>query len=510
MKINVNEHHEPTDADLLNTFRRGKAEAFNALVERYYGPVYAIALARLQSVEVAEDLAQEIFLRAFVQQHSLRDANRFAPWVCNMARNLAIDWHRRGETRSRLLPMIPLEESHMPLTPDSPTPGADDLLLRKQELELTEAALATLQPVERELVLLHFTEGLSKSEIARTLGVHPSTVGRNLEAAVGKLRRHVQGSVTVAVKQSPSTKPTTTKTLRAARTVALISAFAALAPEAKAAVAAKLAAESVATSGSQSMVGATVLEFLKGTILYNTGGATIMSTGKLISTGIIAASLAGVAYVATSNPSTAPTVTAQSSASTTNEAPANADPIVRLKSFPVEIVQYQEGQDLNLKMEFGKSYDLQFPYIKVGMKNILITITKEGELINESKDETGKVYTGYGKFKINEMVTFPVNSMYIQDQGSLSLTYSETSGELKFWHVQTNRPTAKIKELTTQYLEGKLSTPQYRQGYVGELKRLNLGPQDSEFRSNYYKELLNTLPTPNQMLQDLPNAQTLD
>jgi RNA polymerase sigma-70 factor (ECF subfamily) len=86
---------EIRDAERVAAVLAGNAEAFNALVERYFGTIYAIAYAHLGNREAAEDLTQEVFLRAYLHLASLDCASRFSAWLCRIARNLAADWLRR-------------------------------------------------------------------------------------------------------------------------------------------------------------------------------------------------------------------------------------------------------------------------------------------------------------------------------------------------------------------------------------------------------------------------------
>ncbi len=76
------------DAELVGRTRAGHLAAFDALVNRYYGLVYAIALARLNHRESAEELTQEAFLRAYMLLDRLESPPRFSAWVGQIARNV--------------------------------------------------------------------------------------------------------------------------------------------------------------------------------------------------------------------------------------------------------------------------------------------------------------------------------------------------------------------------------------------------------------------------------------
>lgn len=175
------------DRSLTLAAREGDREAFETLIQRHYSTVYLTALAHLHSPDAAEDLAQEVFLRAFLSLRALNAPDRFGPWVVRVARNLAIDWVRHGQRSSRLLPTLSLDESTMEI-PDYDAERADARLAREEEGAALRDALQTL-PVEiREVVLLHYAEDLTFSEIGDRLGVHRTTVKRQVDKALGLLR----------------------------------------------------------------------------------------------------------------------------------------------------------------------------------------------------------------------------------------------------------------------------------------------------------------------------------
>ena len=97
-----------SDAELVRAFRAGNAQALGALVERHLGVIHLIGYSVLKSREAAEDLAQETFLRALLSLERLDRPGRFSAWLTQIARNLAVDWYRQGQTRSRLIPLVPM------------------------------------------------------------------------------------------------------------------------------------------------------------------------------------------------------------------------------------------------------------------------------------------------------------------------------------------------------------------------------------------------------------------
>ena len=165
---------------------------FDRLIEAYYSTVFAVTMARLQDREAAEDLAQEVFLRAFLQFDPALGADRFGAWTVCVARHLAVDWTRRQVRQSALVAALPVESHSEALAMNDPQPGAAERLLRDEQSRLLDAALAELSADEREVVLLHFYEDLPKATIASRLGVHPSTVGRQIDRALVALQAELR------------------------------------------------------------------------------------------------------------------------------------------------------------------------------------------------------------------------------------------------------------------------------------------------------------------------------
>lgn len=226
------------DEILVKRAMAGDQHAFESLVRRHYGMVFAVALARLRDPERAGELAQEVFVRACFSLTAVKEAARFPVWLCRMTQNLAIDWLRRRNTASRLLPQIPLDS----LPGDVPDPNATSarsLCEDRQEKALLENALGKLGTEDREVICLHFIEGLSKSEMARRLDVHPSSIGRRLDRALSVLRHELGNSLG---REFAALKPAS----GASRAVMLVAAAAALPAASRAALAASSASDAAA------------------------------------------------------------------------------------------------------------------------------------------------------------------------------------------------------------------------------------------------------------------------
>ena len=162
----------PQTSALVQTVERVRAGdngAFNELYRMFAPMVHGIVLARVRRTEV-DDIVQEVFLSAFKNLHSLREAAAVGAWLAMIARNRAAEFYRRER---------PTEE----LSED----------LREKETHKTEAreilkAIRALPDAYRETLVLRLVEGMTGPEIAERTGLTPESVRVNLHRGMKLLR----------------------------------------------------------------------------------------------------------------------------------------------------------------------------------------------------------------------------------------------------------------------------------------------------------------------------------
>ncbi len=175
---------DPIETDLLAKARGGNAFAFEEIVRRYQRQVYGTAVRIVRRHDVADDVAQEAFLRAY-QALERFDLNRpFGPWVRRIAANLAINHVRSPEAREEGLPAT--HEA----TPN-PGPGPLQGVLEGEARDVLDRALDHLPGEQRTVFCLRVFEELSYQEIAAALGIQVGTVMSRLSRAREKLREAV-------------------------------------------------------------------------------------------------------------------------------------------------------------------------------------------------------------------------------------------------------------------------------------------------------------------------------
>lgn len=182
------------DRQLVDAIRNGDPSAYRGLVERYQGRVYALIVGMVRDREEARDLTQETFVRAYNNLDRFLAQSSFYTWLYRIAMNTAIDHLRKQKNRQTT------EFDEQVATRED---GAIDPAHRREDparsLERRRlsarifAALDTLSPEHREVVVLREVEGLSYKEIADTMGIPEGTVMSRLYYARRKLREELAG-----------------------------------------------------------------------------------------------------------------------------------------------------------------------------------------------------------------------------------------------------------------------------------------------------------------------------
>jgi RNA polymerase sigma-70 factor (ECF subfamily) len=172
----------PDELNCIQKSLAGDEEAFAALVRQSQKMVFALAFRMTGSLEDAEDLTQETFLRAFRQLGSFRAESKFSTWLCQIAVNLSLNWRtresRRGDIHSRWA-----EDA----ITDSAGEFPDELSRRVQN------ALDKLPVKQRAAIVLTVYENRSHAEAAKLLHCQETTVSWRVFMARQKLKRLLQG-----------------------------------------------------------------------------------------------------------------------------------------------------------------------------------------------------------------------------------------------------------------------------------------------------------------------------
>jgi RNA polymerase sigma-70 factor (ECF subfamily) len=174
---------EYSDSELAEKVQAGDSGAFELLARRYMRPVYAVVSSFLSGKEDIDDSAQETFLRALEKIHSYNPKRPFAPWLYQVARNVARNHWKYVKRREHEELQDVREQA------DGADPGR---LVELSELQTrVAAAIEALPERQRTAFRLHDVEGFKATEIAEMLGVSDGTVRANVHHARQELRKRL-------------------------------------------------------------------------------------------------------------------------------------------------------------------------------------------------------------------------------------------------------------------------------------------------------------------------------
>jgi RNA polymerase sigma-70 factor (ECF subfamily) len=182
-----------SDQDVVLRARSGQEAAYRELIRRYERPVFALLFRMVRDRELAEDLAQETFVKALNAIESYRPEFKFSSWIFKIANNAAIDHLRRRELDTLSLDGSPHAETPEAMQATALQIGARqesplDTVEAKELGGAIEAAIGSLRPEYRSCILLRHVEGRAYEEIAEILNLPLGTVKTYIHRARNELR----------------------------------------------------------------------------------------------------------------------------------------------------------------------------------------------------------------------------------------------------------------------------------------------------------------------------------
>ena len=169
---------------------------FDEFIRLYQQRVYRLVLAQTSEPDLAEELTQECFIRAYQKQKGFRGDCQVFTWLARIAINLVRDHfrNRRFALWRRLIRFDASEpeQSQAEQVPD-PASTPEEHLLRRERLERVSQRIQQLTTPQREALLLSAVEGMSIEEISRATNRRPGTVKSHLHRAMMNLRNWREG-----------------------------------------------------------------------------------------------------------------------------------------------------------------------------------------------------------------------------------------------------------------------------------------------------------------------------
>lgn len=170
------------DKILVDRVKNGDREAFTTLMERYQQKVFQTSIGFLHNQADAEDLTQEVFIKAYKSLKSFRGESSFGTWIYRIAVNRAINQLRKDKLRALTGPDA--SEAEHPVADTN----ADEPLLRKEQKEQIKRALNKLNNAQKKAFILFYYQELSMKEVAEVLKLSPKAA----ESLLFRARKSLQ------------------------------------------------------------------------------------------------------------------------------------------------------------------------------------------------------------------------------------------------------------------------------------------------------------------------------
>lgn len=187
-----------TDAEVMLELRAGNMAAFDVLLQKYRKPIVHFMFRMVHNQAVAEELAQEVFLRVYRSRETYRAEARFSTWLYRIATNLGVN-HARDTRHERSASTVYLDEpdAETGTTPDvaDATPSAEANILRRERMMAIRQHVMALPERQKTAVLMHKYEGMDYKQIGEVLKLSESATKSLLFRAYQTLREKLKDFV---------------------------------------------------------------------------------------------------------------------------------------------------------------------------------------------------------------------------------------------------------------------------------------------------------------------------
>jgi RNA polymerase sigma-70 factor (ECF subfamily) len=189
---------ELDDAAIMLELKAGNMAGFDFLIQKYRKPIINFMYRMTRNQAIAEELAQEVFLRVYRSRETYRAEARFSTWLYRIATNLGVN-QARDTRHERSASTVYLDEadSETGTTPDvaDSTPDIESKLLRDERMAAIREHVMALPERQRMAVLMHKYEGMDYSHIGEVLKLSESATKSLLFRAYQTLREKLKGFV---------------------------------------------------------------------------------------------------------------------------------------------------------------------------------------------------------------------------------------------------------------------------------------------------------------------------
>lgn len=177
-----------TDNEIIARVLRGEHELYAELVKRYQDFVFTVALKYTPVREDAEEIAQDVFVKAYRSLQGFRGDSKLSTWLYTIVNSTAITFLRRKKPEAR-----PLEnEESLEIADQKHSGRGSHIVETKSRIEAVSRAIALLNPDDARLITLFYKAEQSLEEIGTILGIEANTVKVKLHRARQRLREKME------------------------------------------------------------------------------------------------------------------------------------------------------------------------------------------------------------------------------------------------------------------------------------------------------------------------------
>ncbi|MFZ2253326.1 MAG: RNA polymerase sigma factor [Minisyncoccia bacterium] len=181
-----------TDEQLISDYIEGNEKALTTLVDRYLTDAYNFAFKLTSDSQMAEDVTQESFTKAWKNMRRFIPGNSFRGWLFRIIKNTAIDWLRKKKEVPFSAFVTSLGENVFEETLADSLPLQDELLAQAEDVEHLQALLLQINPHYQEVLTLRHTSNMTFEEVGKVLKRPLHTVKSQYRRGLVALRRLVK------------------------------------------------------------------------------------------------------------------------------------------------------------------------------------------------------------------------------------------------------------------------------------------------------------------------------
>jgi len=176
------------DNEVISRVLRGEQNAYAELVNRYQGYVFTLIMRMLKSREDAEEVAQDVFIKAYRSLADFRGESKFSTWLYTITNTTCITFLRKKK-----LDIHSLDNEKVFEAADSKDSGfRANMIEQKSRVNMVNEAIAMLSPDDAEVITLFYKAEQNLEEIARILRIEPNTAKVRLHRARGRLKEKME------------------------------------------------------------------------------------------------------------------------------------------------------------------------------------------------------------------------------------------------------------------------------------------------------------------------------